>query len=157
MNYPGYNTANFVFLDGEWYPFKIFKLVQLQDDKYYYILQDINGLKHFLPSEFYENYGFKIGEEVLCRIDRINCTGRLFLEPKHPDYEQGESYSFEIISYSEKVNEKTLLVREKYGKTIELNVNNMLKADIITEKFVRCKVLNLKKGIPLLEVVFNSL
>ena len=91
MHYPAYNSGNIILSEGNWYLFRIYNLLQLQDSAWYYVLQDLNGLKHFMPADYYTNYGFKIGDEITCKVDRINCTGRIFLEPKHPRYIEGET------------------------------------------------------------------
>jgi len=152
MQYPGYNSGNVILSEGEWFPFKIHKLVQLQDDAWYYVLQDINGLKHFMPAEDYENYGFANGEEITCKIDRINCTGRIFLEPKHPRYMEGEIYYFEVINNSNRDNENVLKVKEILGNIVEVAVNSIMKFDINEQKMVRCIVKSIKKGRLILEI-----
>lgn len=152
MQYPGYNTGKVIFAEGKWFPFKLHNLVQLQDDTWYFVLKDINEMKHFMPAEHYGSYGFKPGDEISCKIDRINCTGRIYLEPKHPYYNEGEIYSFDLISYSEKDSNRILIVREIAGNKIEVPVcgNNILS--INGEKNVRCMVKSIKKGIPILEI-----
>jgi len=152
MQNPGYNSGNISFTEGEWFPFRIHNLVQLQDDSWYYVLQDGNGLKHFMPAEFYENYGLKAGDEISCKIDRINCTGRIFLEPKHPYYKEGESYYFDIKNDSNPDIESVLMVREKSGNIIEVPVNGIKKVDINEEKRVRCIVKSITKGRIILEI-----
>jgi len=152
MQNPGYNTGNIIFSEGEWFPFRIHNLVQLQDDAWYYVLQDINGLKHFMPAEDYENYGFAKGDEITCKIDRINCTGRIFLEPKHPRYKEGEIYYFEVINYSNQDNENVLILKEILGNIIKVPVNSMNSVDINEAKMVRCIVQSIKKGRLILEI-----
>jgi len=152
MQYPGYETGNIRLLEGKWFPFKIHNLVQLQDDEWYYILRDINGLKHFLPAEYYDSYGLKPGDEINCKIDRINCTGRIYLEPEHPFYKEGKIYNFDVISSPDFDQEKILLVREISGKTIEVGVPDNLNIYLNTKKMVQCLVKAIKKGKPLLEI-----
>jgi len=151
MQYPGYNSGNAILSEGNWYPFKIHNLIKLQDDAWYYVLQDINGLKHFMTAEFYKNYGFILGEEISCKIDRINCTGRIFLEPKHPYYTEGETYYFDLINHSSLNDKNILIVKEISGNNIEVAANNTEKVDIIEAKSVRCIVQSIKKGRLILE------
>ena len=153
MQYPGYNSGNVNLSEGECFPFKIHNLIQLQDDAWYFVLQDINGMKHFMAAEDYESYGFSVGEKILCKIDRVNCTGRVFLEPKHPIYREGEIYDFDFISYSDSGNESVVFVRENFGNIIEVPVNGTKKIDIIDKKRVRCIVKSIKKGRLNLEIV----
>jgi hypothetical protein len=152
MQYPGYNSRNIILIEGEWFPFRIHNIVQLQDNEWYYVLLDINGLKHFIPAEYYKNYGFKIGDEITCKIDRINCTGRLFLEPKHPYYNEGEIYTFEVISILNIGDEGMLIVKEFFGNCIEVPLCGNKNIDVNAEKSARCIVRNIKKGKPILEI-----
>ena len=131
--------------------------MQLQDDAWYYVLQDLNGLKHFLPAGYYRNYGFQPGDEISCKIEKINCTGRIFLEPKHPTYAEGEIYEFEFISYSETDKEKIVIVREIGGNTVDVPIYGNDKIDLIEEKRIRCIVKSIKKGIPNLEISPDSI
>jgi hypothetical protein len=152
MQYPGYNSGHIILSEGEWFPFRIHNLVQLQDDGWYYVLQDINGMKHFMFAEDYKNYGFSPGDEIACKIDRINCTGRIFLEPAHPMYIEGEIYSFDVINYSTLNNKNVLHVKDILGILLEIPVNSMNKFDINKEKMVRCVVKSIKKGRLILEI-----
>jgi len=153
MLYPGYNTGNIILSEGNWFPFRIHKLVQLQDDAWYFVLQDINGMKHFMPAEYYESYGFKPGDEISCKIDRINCTGRIFLEPKHPYYLEGEIYIFDLVSVLNEDGERTLIVKGKEGNKMEVLLGTNKNIDINYKKKVRCLVKSIKKGKPNLEII----
>ncbi|MDO9257227.1 MAG: hypothetical protein Q7U54_17035 [Bacteroidales bacterium] len=152
MQYPGYNSGNVILSEGKWFPFKIHNLVQLQDDAWYYVLQDINGMKHFMAAGNYKSYGFIVGDQILCKIDKVNCTGRVFLEPKHPIYEEGEIYYFDFISYSDSGLESVLMVKENFGNIVEVVVNGTKKVDINEEKRVRCSVKSITKGRLVLEI-----
>ncbi len=152
MQYPGYTSGKVILSEGEWFPFIIHNLVKLQDDEWYYVLQDVNGLKHFMYAKYYENYGFKPGDEISCKIDRINCTGRIYLEPKHPYYSVGEMYDFELLNVSDFNNEIVLIVKGFFENRIEIPFLNMMKVEIIEEKMVRCIVKSIKKGQLILEI-----
>ena len=151
MQYPGYNTGNVHLVEGETYPFIIHNILQLQDGADYYVLTDINGLKHFMPSFYYLNYGFKIGEEISCKIDRINCTGRIFLEPANPFYKENEIYIFDLESYITQGTNITLFVKGINESGIEVPVSDLDINSLMTKKKVSCKVQNIKKGKLVLE------
>jgi hypothetical protein len=151
MKYPGYDTGDLVLSEGKWFPFRIHNRVQLQDDKWYFVLVDINKLKHFMPAEHYSRYGFKIGDEIICKIDRINCTGRIFLEPKHPYYSEGEIYQFDVDVSSCNDNKQILIVKEILGNSIEVPVYDITNSIKIEKNKVRCTVKSIKKGKPILE------
>ena len=152
MQYPGYTSGKVILLEGEWFPFIIHNLVKLQDDKWYYVLLDINGLKHFMLSKYYEMYGFKTGDEISCKIDKVNCTGRIYLEPKHPYYIEGEIYDFEVINTLDYNDKLVIIVKGIFENSIEVDVFNLRKVEIKKEKLVRCIVKSIKKGQPILEV-----
>jgi hypothetical protein len=155
MQFPGYETGNITLSEGNWFPFKIHNLVQLQDDEWYYVLRDINGLKHFMPAVYYESYGFKPGDKIRCKIDRINCTGRIYLEPEHPYYKEGKIYNFTVISLPHPDREKVLIVKGISGNSIEVPVCNNQNIDLKEEKLVRCIVKSIRKGRPILEIPGN--
>jgi hypothetical protein len=153
MHYPGYNEGQIQFIEGRKFIFKIYKLLLLQDDKWYYVLLDGNGLKHFLPQEFYQNYNYQIGEEISCVVDKINCTGRIFLEPEHPYYMPGKEYLFEVYS-SEQVNQlPKLLVKDIFENFIEVELKGVFSLYHTNENQLKCKVIKIKKGLPILELI----
>ena len=152
MQYPGYTSGKVVLSEGDWFPFIIHNLVKLQDDEWYYVLVDVNGLKHFMLAKYYEMYGFKPGDEISCKIDKVNCTGRIYLEPKHPYYIEGETYDFEVINTSDQNDKLVMKVKGIFENSIEVDVLNLKKMEIKKEKQVRCIVKGIKKGQPILEV-----
>jgi len=153
MKYPGYDTGKVVLSEGIWYPFRIHKHVKLQDNEWYFILQDINGMKHFLPSGYYENYKMEPGDEISCLIDKINCTGRIILEPRHPYYHINKIYKFDIISFSKEGSISTVVLREIFGNSIEVPLCGNKKLITNGRKKVSCLVKSIKKGIPILEIL----
>lgn len=146
MQYPGYNSGNIILIEGNWYPFRITNLLQLQDDSWYYVMMDVNGLKHFMPAGYYKHYGLKIGAEINCKIDRINCTGRIFIEPQHPFYQEGENYLFEVQKLIVLASETIMTVKEKCGNFIEVGISDSCKNEIINAKNVNCRVKSITKG-----------
>jgi hypothetical protein len=151
MHYPGYNSGSVILTEGGNFPFRVHNRVQLQDNAWYYVLQDINGLKHFMPAVYYEAYGFKPGDEIVCKIDRINCTGRIFLEPKHPVYNEGIIYTFDVLGFYENNTEQILNVKDWTGNVIEVKVGGTLKL-VKSVNRVQCLVKSIKKGKPVLEI-----
>ncbi len=102
------NIPNARLTEGQWYTFRILKVVSLGEDEGWFVMQDPNGYKILLPKGFYEDYGFAPGQSVSCRVDKINCNGRMFLEPGHPHYKEGEVYD---LSWKAKAAVKTSLTR----------------------------------------------
>ena len=86
------------FSEGGWLTFKVLKLMQIPGEEWYYLVQSPQGNRLLMPSRFYHGYQIRIGEPLECRIDKINCSGKIFLEPAHPYFKPGELYSFEAVS-----------------------------------------------------------
>ena len=82
---------------GKSYPFKISGLIVLPNGNECFILIDPNKVKHLLETKHYLNYKLKPGQTINCRIDKINCTGKIFIEPEHPYYKLGEIYKFPLV------------------------------------------------------------
>ncbi len=83
--------------EGKTYPFLILKFVSLEPGEEWMVMQEPRGYKILVPLKYYTTYGFEPGQTVLCRVDKINCNGRMFLEPRHPVYEEGKVYAFELV------------------------------------------------------------
>ncbi len=156
MKYPGYDTGKIILSEGKWYTFRIHNHVQLQDGNWYYVLEDINGLKHFLAAEHYTGYNLVKGEEISCRIDRINCTGRIFLEPKHPFYTVDAIYSFEVEMFSNQGDSNILSVKDILGNSIQVQDCGFLESASDSKNRVKCKVLGIKKGRPSLAIYSSN-
>jgi len=156
MQYPGYNSNTVKLLEGKFYTFKIHNLVRLQDDAYYFVLLDINGMKHFIPAAFYEHYGLSKGNEIICKIDKINCTGRIILEPLHPVYREGEVYNFDIAETPVAHDKHAIFVKDVFNNCIEAKVNDHRYFEIAPQSCIKCSIISLKKGRPELEVCTQS-
>lgn len=156
MQYPGYNEGQVKFEEGSSFRFKIHNLLQLQDNNWYYVLVDLNGLKHFLPEKHYKHYNFLIGSEITCVIEKINCTGRIYLEPEHPHYQSGKEYSFTVQSSDLDNQVPKLFVNDIFENCIEIELKNSIEFDRNHKKQVQCLVKKVKKGIPILELITTS-
>jgi len=78
------------------YKFLLIKTIEINGEELY-VLEDPFGKRHTLPTIYYTHYQLNVPSEVVCKIDKINCTGRIFLEPEHPFYKIGGIYQFKII------------------------------------------------------------
>jgi hypothetical protein len=84
------------YTEGDEYVFKVEKQIVAPDKTDHFVLKGPDNRKFLLPSRQYSHYSIKTGGEVVCRIDRINCRGRVFLEPMNPYYKQGKYYFFKV-------------------------------------------------------------
>ena len=137
------------FEEGIWYSFSISGIVDIPDKGEYYILLHATGRKMLLRTDYYVKYNFAIGQFIQCRVDKVNCTGQVFLEPKHPYYTEGKVYSFEIIrTFSDKDTLYNLTVLDFYGNSIDVFVSNY--EEIGGKSSIQLKVKKVKKGVPIL-------
>lgn len=95
---------------GTNYDFFVIKTIQLPDNELYHILSDPFGERHLLPAKYYIDYNLTVGEIISCHVDKVNCQGRIFIEPKHPQYRIGELYEFKLLKIETAINKKGNLV-----------------------------------------------
>lgn len=135
-------------------------MIDLAADEAYYILEEPFGRKHLLAAEYYGDYNFNIGATINCRVDKINCSGKIFLEPEHPHHKRGESYDFKINNISiksNKFNENVCVVTvvDALGRDAVCNVDMNIGNSFNIGESINCKVQRIKKGI--LYLSHNSL
>ena len=109
----------------------ILNKVKLPGDDEYFIIMDPFNQKHLLKTENYERYELNPGKTVLCRVDKINCKGKIFFEPKHPYYQEGETYIF----------------RKKGGELFDILENKCVLVNNTMNNTDQYKILKIKKGI----------
>ena len=145
------NKNQYKFTEGEILQFTITGYTEIPGtDESFYILKNPFGGKHLLKAFGYEHYNLKIDQKINCKIDKINCSGKIYLEPENPIYKQGEIYNFEFVKIIDHVNsigekEKAAVVKDKFGKEIicSLPKDCKLSGNI---KDLQCKILRIKKG-----------
>lgn len=151
------------FTEGQWHVFLVVKMLQIPGDDYYYVMESKAGNRLLMPFRFYVSYGIKPGGIISCLIDKINCSGRIFLEPAHPFFNMGQQYDFTIRAKEELVDRKGRL--QTYY-TLSVHGNMQYKA-IVTDEIalpvpanIRATFIRTRKGILMLseiEVINNCL
>ncbi len=137
--------------EGEKLNFTIKKQIDLSENENYFVLQDINKRKQLLSSKLYKKYNFIVGQNIICRIDHINCAGKIFIEPEHPYYKEGKSYNFiidKIKPIKNRLGEDILQIifideieNEAYCKIENANINDYRVGEMLS-----CKVELIKKA-----------
>lgn len=122
--------------------------VILQDNKSYFILEDPSETKHFIEAAPYQHYNIQPGQKLRCQIVKINCTGRIILEPIHPIYKIGESYEFKLHSSVSTDQENCHLLEDVFGNLIKINKVIKKIPDADPPVTIRCIIKSIKKGIP---------
>ena len=145
------NQNQYKFTEGEIHRFKITGFTEIPyTDESFYVLENKFGGKHLLKSLHYKNYGLYIDQELNCKIDKINCSGKIYLEPENPWYKEGEVYNFKFVKLIEHINsvgekEKAAVVIDQSGTEVLCSIPKDCK---LSEniKNLRCRVLRIKKG-----------
>jgi hypothetical protein len=136
--------------EGFEFNFTVEKIIDLPDESYYILLSEFDK-KYLLPTKYYDEYNLKIGKEIRCRIDRINCNGRVFLEPKSPIYSIGDKDIFTLLEVKQKEKHRT---KDKYLviKAISSKTNRAIVVDFssclnysLGENYL-CEILKIKKA-----------
>ncbi|HRS53411.1 MAG TPA: hypothetical protein P5250_01740, partial [Bacteroidales bacterium] len=160
------NDLNEIFEEGQKVIFKIIRTVVMPDNYEYFILESPKGNKHLLKKSYYKQYNLKENSYIECIIDKINCNGKIFIEPKHPFYEIGKQYNFTVINKfikEEKTGQiiKGYIVEDIFHNKISV-VNQSLNNDNTNlPSNLNCKVVKIKKGLPYLtlpetELLYNQ-
>ncbi len=70
--------------EGKTYMFNAVKSVELPGGEANLMLIGPDGRKYLLPLTYYKGYDLVSPGPVKCKIDKINCSGKVFLEPANP-------------------------------------------------------------------------
>jgi len=138
-----------LFEEGQACDFFINSRIQLPpDDENYFVLISSFNTKHLLQEKSYLDYNLQLGQNIICRIDKINCSGKIFLEPEHPVYKEGNVYEFPVISCEQIITSEdqteTIIIVEDYRKhKFYVNVTN---TELQNKKMISCRVDRIKKG-----------
>ena len=91
--------------EGESYQFLIHKKVALPNEEgQVMVLIGPDNKRYLLNTSYYKQYNLSIGQNIKCKVDKINCSGHIFLEPEHPHYRIGERYNFLVKRLSSDTN-----------------------------------------------------
>jgi hypothetical protein len=157
MTTAGYYNSGKRVEEGKRYQFQVTGLVTLQDEQVYFILEDPYKIRHLLPSGYYAEYGIEVGQSIICKVDKINCTGRVYLEPNHPYYSEGQIYNFTFCAIRRKIRTKKLLlfVADVFNNEISVDCPKELVIENIENNKldkVRCRILRIRKGKPIIKL-----
>lgn len=139
-------AAHHNLIEGNWYDFLVLKKIAFADDEYY-VLETPGKTKITIPAIPYENYLFKENQTISCKVDKISCSGKIYIEPKHPIYEVGKIYDFPIVQIKTTRclfgNEMYLLyVHDVFNQRIEIPISNYIDIN----ESISLKIARIKKG-----------
>lgn len=137
---------------NRYYSFLLVKTTVMPDGLEYYVIEDIFKNRHLMEKEPYEKYGFNLGEKVEIRIDKVNCKGKVFFEPKHPRHSLGSTVEVEFIEHAiemDKFKEEihVLMVKDPEGDVSSVMPTNdgQRKPDFKPDVLI-CEVHRISKG-----------
>ena len=136
--------------EGHTYPFKITGIIDLPDGNEYFVLKDPNNVKHLLLTRYFKKFNFQLGQTIQCRIDKINCSGKIYLEPEHPFYKLGHNYEFpfqSIEDYNDNVGNlhQFAIFTDVFNNEIKMPVD-VLPEKIVSGVSLKFVVSRIKKG-----------
>lgn len=151
MKYHPVKIQNSLLTEGKSYVFRLISKLELGRGKPFFVMLDPLGYKMLIPADFYADYGFMEGQEVVCKIDKISCSGKMYLEPRHPHYEEGKYYDFEAVSLGCRNNlvgtkEWYFKVSDSLGLEWIVRRNPPEKETTWLPEKIRCIVARIKKG-----------
>jgi len=150
MEFRPVKIQNSLLTEGETYLFKVLSKMELGHNETYFVLSDPLGYKMLMPAGFYNHYGFLPGQEIMCRVDKINCNGRMFLEPLNPWYTEGKVFDFKVVCSGRRkniagINEYYYRLMDVSGQTWQVRRPLANGFDDFPDK-VNCFIERIKKG-----------
>jgi hypothetical protein len=136
--------------EGRYYNFIVVKTVTLPDASESLVLQGPDNKRYLLPLSFYNKYDLSLRDEVKCKVDKINCSGKVFLEPIHPYYREGEYCHFAIDSIikSDSTHNQNItgfVVKDAFGNSVTGHIN-LLESPPVIGSDVNIRVERISKG-----------
>jgi hypothetical protein len=137
---------------NRYYSFLLVKTTVMPDGIEYYVIEDIFNNRHLMEKAPYEKYGFNLGEKVEIRIDKVNCKGKVFFEPKHPRHSLGSTVKVEFIEHAVEMDKFKEEIHVLMVKDPEGNVSSVMPTNDRQRKLdfkpdiLKCEVRRISKG-----------
>jgi hypothetical protein len=146
------------FIEGQIYKFLYIKDVLMEEE--FMVFEDDEHEKYLLPKQYFKTYNLEQNTHVDCLISRIDCKGKITIEPEHPYYKPGEIYDFDFVkmlvteeSEFNPVMEKTyvkkdyeMIVLDIYGIEHRVIPKRWQRKKRYTTEKVKCKLLRIMNG-----------
>lgn len=142
--------------EGEKYNFFVKRVLEIGGNNYYLLLGP-GEIKYLLKKDYYEHYNIDINDKIICRVDKINCRGEVFLEPEHPYYSEGSAYMFEVTGRDLRVDGKgetvaVLTLADRAGQELVVPVDLVSNYNEQLDNFIKLPVEKITKG----KIVFSE-
>lgn len=116
------------------------------------IIISIDNSIYSLPTRIYDKYSFLVGDKVEGEIN-IDKNYIEYFEPKHPLYNFGEVYEFQIKDIFTKNDKNIIVVLDCYNNTINVYGLKWQKKEIFTKSTLKCEIVGFTFGRPKLKDV----
>ncbi|MGB4204440.1 MAG: hypothetical protein WBJ84_02345 [Bacteroidales bacterium] len=134
---------------GEWYDFLVLKTFRMPGADEYFVLKSRNGNLFLLPAAYYKSYGLTPGTMIKCMVDKINCSGRVFLEPEHPYFIAGKEYVFRLTDKTQRIGSKFRVINQyrlKDERDNEVLAEYVSNFDLPLHSLIKAEVRRIRKG-----------
>ncbi|HBX50262.1 MAG TPA: hypothetical protein DEH02_04230 [Bacteroidales bacterium] len=131
---------------GDESDFLYIKDININDEEFM-IIESPRKNKYLVPLKYYIPYRFEKGQKIKGWVDQINCSGRIFIEPFHPNYNVNQVYNFDVIrieASNDAPTERFIVVKDVFGN--EVKVKNISFSDNAIPTTIACRVDKIKKG-----------
>lgn len=140
------------FEEGKSYELHVKNKLHLPDGNYF-ILESESHKQFLLNALIYECYNIEVGKTITCIVDKINCSGKIFFEPPHPQYKIGDIDKFTVLQSAIRKSRKTgeefpifEVFNSKTNKAIIPKQNAELFNNISIGETVECEIYRISKG-----------
>jgi hypothetical protein len=144
--------------EGDVFPFLLLRQIEIPGDDEFFLMESQQGNRLLIPFKHYQNYGFEPGITVNCKVDKINCNGRVYLEPEHPFYKPGHDYCFTLLNRFEFSDRKNRLIarynlKGEWVNPVEADIrhDNALTGGLL----FNARLLRIRKGVLYLDFLLG--
>jgi hypothetical protein len=136
--------------EGKKYNFLVEKELILPDDSIHFLVTGPDAKKYLIAAARYSQYGITTGNMIKCKVDKINCRGKVFLEPENPWYSEGRSYEFQLAGMEAHTdnsgrNHNVVVVTDINGNKISIP-EGVVKSVPEPGSLINLKIIRISKG-----------
>lgn len=134
------------FQEGDIIQISLIRETGLNEAEQFYLFQTKEGDKFLLDQSMYKHYNFTPGQIIQARIDRINCSGKIFIEPEHPLYKDLHFYDFSVSDIRSISQDANIVVEDCFNNSVPVKVH----PEKAKQNSLKLGVAFVRKGVPVL-------
>lgn len=142
--------------EGSYSIFSVVNEITLPPDQdRFYVMASETGTRYMVRADYYRHYQLRTGMQLRCRVDKVNCSGKVYLEPDHPFCKPGDVLPCEVVSSVFITNslgreERLLLLNDPWGNPCHVRIGHRSSQPMA--RVVNVRVERIKKGTLLLSL-----